>query len=71
MFSKLMKVQLLNITDNEKTDSTLLIQIMLITIVSQYHFKYVILKEACFRYQQSLVTYRKQYSLVGRKSNYK
>ena len=31
----------------------------------------MILKEACFRYQQSLVTYRKQYSLVGRKSNYK
>ena len=37
MFSKLMKVQLLNITDNKKTDSTLLIQIMLITIGLQYH----------------------------------
>ena len=37
-FFKVMKVLLLNITDYEKTDLTLLIQIMLIAIVLQYHF---------------------------------
>ena len=37
-FFKVMKVLLLNITDYEKTDLTLLIQIMLISIVLQYHF---------------------------------
>ena len=37
IIAKLMKVLLLNIADYEKTDSKLLIQIMLIAIVLQYH----------------------------------
>ena len=37
IIAKLMKVLLLNIADYEKTDSKLLIQIMLIAIALQYH----------------------------------
>ena len=34
---KLIKVLLLNIKDHEKTDSTVLIHVMLIALVLQYH----------------------------------
>ena len=69
MFSKLMKLPLLNIADYEKTDLILFIHchLYLYSII----VKYMTLKEACYRYQQSQMAYRKRYSLADRKSNYK
>ena len=37
---KLIKVLLLNITDHEKTDSTVLIHVMLIALVLQYYTRF-------------------------------